>query len=463
MSLLDRIQSIFKKIRPGIILMIPVFLGCETSEDLGIEYDLDSNANVKFIEFTLPSTNIYVDSLRTDGENRVIVGNYHDDIGGEIATEGYFQFSYEGGPLSRAVSTDNEPDPVDTLHLDSIVLLLETQATVPFTGTINQDLKVFTLTDSLISSAIYLSSLQLERDEEISSFTREVNVVLDTIYRFRLSNSFSSDLFNLIGEITEDPDQSVSTSTFKSLGLISSDDSEGFVSFDLASDTSKIYIYSSPIELSSGQKDTTYVTSFRLTNKNYSYINRNNATFGSLEDGAEINLLDGNTIIDPLFGISTKISLAELVPFFDENNRIIINNAILSFIHKNQTERDTLENFYSFYYKNGSFNGSGLITDPFSSLVMSDNAFLGGQSLPAISALNEDKDELITSTTLFFQTLYTDYIEDSETSDLLIRDESSDVVSLVDLITLSSLDVSLQRSIFGPDDISLRIYYTEVN
>ncbi|MEM6736422.1 MAG: hypothetical protein AAF620_10180 [Bacteroidota bacterium] len=460
---MDRIRTIFKKVKPGIILAIPVFLGCETSEDIGIEYDLDLNANVKFIEFALPSTNIYVDSLRTDGENRVIVGNYNDDIGGEIATEAYFQFSYESGPLPRAVSTDNEPDPVDTLHLDSIVLLLETQATVPFTGTINQDLMVFTLTDSLISSAIYLSSLQLDRDEEIGSFTRDVNVLSDTIYRFRLSDSFSNDFFNLIGDITEDPDQSVSSSTFKSLGLISSVDSEGFVSFDLASDTSKIYVYSSPVELNSGQEDTTYITSFRLTSKNYSYINRDNATFGLLEDGAEINLLDGNTVIDPLYGISTKISLAELIPFFDQNNRIIINNATLNFIHKNQIERDTLESFYSFYFKNGSFNGPGLITDPFSSLIMSDNAFLGGQNLPAISAFNEDKDELITNTTLFFQTLYTDYIEDSETSDLLIRDESSNAVSLVDLITLSSLDVSLQRSIFGPDDIRLRIYYTEVD
>ena len=166
MNLLDRIRSISKILKPGFILMIPVFFGCETSDDIGIQYDLASDANVKFVELNISSSNIYVDSLRTDGENAILVGNYNDEIGGEISAEGYFALSYLGGPLPRAqefLENDTLPDgsivkvlvtPEDTLELDSIRITFEASSSIANSANALQDFQVFQLQDSLISSAI---------------------------------------------------------------------------------------------------------------------------------------------------------------------------------------------------------------------------------------------------------------------------------------------------------------------
>ena len=80
MNLLARAKSIKNILKPGLIILIPVFFGCETQDDIGVQYELDSDANVKYVEFDLPATNIYLDSLRTDGENRILVGLQNDPL-----------------------------------------------------------------------------------------------------------------------------------------------------------------------------------------------------------------------------------------------------------------------------------------------------------------------------------------------------------------------------------------------
>ena len=81
MNLLAKKLSLRNILKPGLMILIPVFFGCDTQDDLGIQYDLGSDANVKFVEFTLPASNIYLDSLRTDGENRILVGKFSNQCG----------------------------------------------------------------------------------------------------------------------------------------------------------------------------------------------------------------------------------------------------------------------------------------------------------------------------------------------------------------------------------------------
>ncbi len=475
MNLLDRLRTILKILKPGIILMIPVFLGCETSDDIGIQYDLDSNANVKFTEFTLPATNIYMDSLRTDGENSVIAGKYNDQIGGEILAEGYFTLSFLSGPLPRGdefLENDTLQDgsivkvlvvPEDTLELDSIKIIFEASSTISTTEMAFQEFDIFQLQDSLIREAVYLSSLEANKDYSIGRFSSPINVLEDSIYQVSLNEEFANSFFNLLSEIGRDSTRTGITETYQSLGIVPTENSNALSTFDLLSDTARLLVYSSPID--TGMSDSTYITSFRFSTKSYSYINRENSTFGSLQNGDEVTLPENKSIIDPIYGISPIVSISALIPFIEENERIIINSASMIFSISDPVDRDTLENFYSFFYRNKSFNASGLVNNPFSSLIMSDNAFLTGQNNPSVSFLNDDETELILDGTLFFQTLYNEYVSESETSDLIIREtnENQTDVSLIDFIMLSRRNISLQRSIFERDSISLRIYYTEVD
>ena len=94
MSLLAKDISFKKILKPGLIILISVFFSCDTQEDPGIQYELESNADVKLVEFVLPTSNVYIDSLRTDEENQILVGVKDDPITGSVRAESYFQLFY---------------------------------------------------------------------------------------------------------------------------------------------------------------------------------------------------------------------------------------------------------------------------------------------------------------------------------------------------------------------------------
>lgn len=459
MNLLGSMLSLKKLIKPGFILMIPVFLGCETSEDPGIDYELDSNASVKFVEFILPAENIYIDSLRTDGENKLLVGNYTDPIAGTVSTEGYFQFFYESGPLPRPLITEANPIPTDSLTLDSAFLILEGNTSLS-TGALGlQEFDVFTLQDSLISSAVYLSSLELVKEQQIGSFSKEIQVQEQSLFQTRLSNDFSSSLFSQLGEISQDPSRLAASEVFKSLGLSPRSTSEVLTEFSLDSDSSRIVLYTSP--RNPNTKDTTYITTLSLSGKNFSKIDRSSATYGMQEDQATFSFSNGETVIDPLYGLSTTFEITQLNSFFNSNENIIINSAILALSFKEDVSRDYLTRFYSFFNKENGFFAPAVVSNSFSNLIMNDNAYLNGQNNPSISQINSNNEQLDVNATLFFQTLYNNY---NEFGDLVFRNQSGQgTFPLTEIVLISQSDVTLQRTIFQKDGIKLRLYYTEVN
>ena len=214
------------------MILISVFFGCETNENLGIKYKLESNANVKFQEFTLPATNIYIDSLRTDGEGLILVGNYTDQLTGTVSAEGYFQFFYEKGPMPREKTTSQNPSPVDTIELDSLVILFETSAIIPQRGISCQEFSLYELQDTLKSSAIYLSGLQQTPATQIASYSSPINVALDTLYRLKLEGNYAQSFFNQLSDIAGDPTKFISSTIFKSLGIISGAASESIAIYE---------------------------------------------------------------------------------------------------------------------------------------------------------------------------------------------------------------------------------------
>ncbi len=463
MNLLVKKLSTKNILKPGLMILISVFFGCETQNDLGIRYELDSDANVKFVEFTLPATNIYIDSLRTDGENRILVGDYNDPLTGSVSAEGYFQFSYEKGPMPRKKQTKNVPNPNDTLKLDSLVITFESNAIIPLRGSSFQEFDLFELQDSLESSAIYLSGLQQTAGDKIGSYSKSINTVLDTLYRIKLDGPYSQSFFELISDIAADTTKSISSYVFKSLGLIPNSSSQSIASFNLVSDTSRLVLYSSPVNPES--KDTTYLTYFRFTGKNYSHLkrDRSGSNYDGIVEKSNFDLQNGKTIIDPLAGLSTALTITELEDFFEENPNILINNATISFNFESENNRDTLVNFINFFRKsdNGIF-GPATVSNPFGNIVMSDNGYLNFQNAPATGSLSSSKNKIILSSTLFYQQLYKEFTPPND-SLTHINISSGASVPIDDLVLISPTDVTLQRTIFKENGIKLRLYYTEVD
>ena len=80
MSLLASIKKKLRFVKPGLIALIPVFLGCDSATDVGTKFDLDNTIDVNLLEVDLPSTNVYIDSLRTDSEGIILIGSYTASI-----------------------------------------------------------------------------------------------------------------------------------------------------------------------------------------------------------------------------------------------------------------------------------------------------------------------------------------------------------------------------------------------
>lgn len=428
--------------------MIPVFLGCETSEDVGIKYNLESGASVKFEEFALSAVNVHIDSLRTDSENEILVGIYDDEVLGEVSAEGYFSLSYNSGPLPREVGGGG-----DTLKRDSMVILLKANRFLTVSNLGQQSFDLYSLEDSLISRAIYLSELELSRETQIGSFSESINSSVDSIYQLSLTEDFQQEFYERISEIAGADDQFISTSTFKSLAISPGTSTEFLTEFNMADDTAKLYIYSSPV----GSNDTTYLTTFRLSGKKFTNIDRSQSMVASLEDRDEVQLSE--LTIDPLYGITTKVSINTLMDFFNQNEKIIINNATISYEVGQDALREDLGSFYSFLYRENGYSAAGLVNNPFTNLVMSDDAILQGQSIPAVGFSNEAEDEILVNATLFFQTLYNDF---QLAGELIVPNTASDVfIPFEDLLLISQNNVTLQKAVFPSDGIKLRLYYTQ--
>ncbi|SNT19776.1 hypothetical protein SAMN05421640_2801 [Ekhidna lutea] len=461
MNLLAKKRLVKNILKPGLIILIPVFFGCETQNDIGIKYDLGSDANVKFIEFTLPASNIYIDSLRTDGENRILVGSQNDPLTGSVAAEGYFGFSYESGPMPRPKASTEVPNPQDTLKMDSLLVFFETESTIPLRGNTFQEFGLYELQDSLENSAIYLASLEQVKGTQIGSFSKSINVATDTLYRLKLDQMYAESFFDYLSEIAGDTNRSIGSTVFKSLAVVPGSSSESIASLSLSSDTTKMFLYTSPVDPDA--KDTTYITSFRFTGKHYTYLDRNRSgsSFDGIEEKQNFDLPDGETIIDPITGISTAFSLNQLDDFFNENRSILINNASVTFEIESENNRDTLISVLNFFRKpdEGIF-GPAKASNPFGNIVMADEGYFSLQSSPARGSLNSDKSKILMTSTLFYQSLYRQYLEGDS---LAFRNPSSNsIVDIDDLVMVSDVDVTLQRTIIKPEGIKLRLYYTEV-
>ena len=65
------------------------------------------------MELVLPSRSIFIDSLRTDNESRLIAGNYRDERFGSIKAEAYSEVTFDEGQIIY-----------DTLQYDSLIVNL---------------------------------------------------------------------------------------------------------------------------------------------------------------------------------------------------------------------------------------------------------------------------------------------------------------------------------------------------
>ena len=134
----------------------------------------------------------------------------------------------------------------------------------------------------------------------------------------------------------------------------------------------------------------------------------------------------------------------------------------MSFEFESETNRDTLVNYVNFIRKSDeSIFGPAIASNSFGNILMSDNAYLSLQTDPANGSLNDDKNQILLTSTLFYQQLYRQFL--SGDSLAYTNPTNGNIKGIDDLVLVSPVDVTLQRTIFKEDGIKLRIYYTELD
>ncbi|MEQ9405352.1 MAG: hypothetical protein RIM99_17315 [Cyclobacteriaceae bacterium] len=461
MNLLGSVRDLKSFIKPGLIALIPVFLGCDAANDAGTEFNLQTNIDVALTEFELESSNLFIDSLRTDGESKVLTGSYNDPITGRLTTEGYFQFKYSGGTLPVE---QNSASVTDTLDFDSLYIILEPTDLIPFSQSGLLSFDVVELTDTLLNSIVYLGNKQEEFDRTIGSFEMTVNMEDDTLYLIKLNDSYGLELFNLVVNVARSTEEAIGSYKFKDLGLIPTSSSEAMALINTGSVNSQLRMYMS------GLADSVYTAFFSIEGASYTHVDRSASTYGAFPEKQNFELTDGSnrTIMDPLAGVTTIFNIDELQTFFDDNPNILINTAILDFSNENTLSRDTLENFRLYFRKpDGGIFSPAIVQNPFSNIIMRDDGYLSAQNSPALGNYNIEKVKYSVSPTLFFQALYNNYqrLVDSEMPGALIYIDpfQSDTIQISDLVLINQIDVTLQQAVFNSTGIKLKIFYTEVN
>ena len=156
MSLLDKRNSII------IGLLLLIISSCE-QDDKTINVSLNGVTNTSYAEFTIPTSEIFIDSLRTDDSDFILVGDYEDPLLGVLSAEAYFEIQYDSGAVIA-----------DTLSLDSVVLKLKIQDQLMDENVASFNMDLLLLRDSLFSQAVYLASKKLVVDKAVQNVAKTV-------------------------------------------------------------------------------------------------------------------------------------------------------------------------------------------------------------------------------------------------------------------------------------------------
>ena len=162
-----------------IILLSFFYISCDETSEIGIDELLSGQKNkikVHYVEIPLNTSNIYLDSVRTD-EGDVYFGKYSNSIFGDVNAIAYTQFSFQKGdevqPIPGEIA-ENYYLPNESSKLDSAVLYLKFSKVYGAPTFNEQEITISQIQDTLFSSALYTSSRYVEINSAIGQigFTR---------------------------------------------------------------------------------------------------------------------------------------------------------------------------------------------------------------------------------------------------------------------------------------------------
>tara|TARA_B100000945_G_C20417368_1_gene615850 strand:- start:1415 stop:2770 length:1356 start_codon:yes stop_codon:yes gene_type:complete len=441
-----------------IILLSFFYISCDETSEIGIDELLSDQKNkikVHYVEIPLNTSNIYLDSVRTD-EGDVYFGKYSNSIFGDVNAIAYTQFAFQKGdevqPIPGEIA-ENYYLPNESSKLDSAVLYLKFSKVYGAPTFNEQEITISQIQDTLFSSALYTSSRYVEINSAIGQigFTRFKTNNTDTFLTVPISDFYGNFLLN---RIIDDVQTVELIDQTRGIAFVPGENNSQLVSFDLDHEDSKLVVFFNNPEqgnaYSPADDSLQYIFRFNspLTKK-YSYydIDRSSSDLSSI-DG--INTNEKFNIQNKIYwqsatGIYPVINLDNFHSFLDTASNIVLN--------KVEIITGPIDNINSFippskslYYilKNNRLNPVGIISNPEENVVMKDNAYYSDELDPAEHIF----DSIVSfsyrgESTVFFQ-------------ELALNNISAD-----ELISFPELPNSFDNLVIDKDKIYLKVYYTK--
>ncbi len=422
----------------GLVLPLALTIfSCDEENQIGQEIDNSTDRlTIAYEEFTLPSANIFIDSVRTDSDPFLLCGNYSDEVFGNISIEGYTNFNATSAALPGA-----------SAEFDSAVLTLRYNK---FYGTFPsaQTFVVYTISDTLYDDVVYTSNRKANLLTEIGRYEDTVlpeadtaiHVVLDADYAFGL-------FFKLRGMDSFSP---FSNGENRPIAIVP-DGGNAIFGFDLQHAESGIVFH---------YKEDGDTLSYRLDFANDAHYNaisvdRSGSQLSFLaNEGLQKFDADPNLIfMNPATGILPWVDLKPVYRFFeDQDNVNIISSRLVFPIDPSDTAEYldySLTLQYFFADSTGKFNGSGAIINSFNNILLSDNSYIGGQPQIAVTQIRESTFAFERDVTLFTQLLIANDIN-----------RSRDPVFPEAFVAIPTRTSSVNQTAFFKDGIKLKVHYT---
>ncbi|MFY0607359.1 MAG: hypothetical protein JXR10_11615 [Cyclobacteriaceae bacterium] len=451
MSLLDKVLHF--KVSGLAIALIPFFFACDDPTGNGL--DLDSTENpikVESLEFELPSSTIYIDSLRTDEYAYSLFGQYQDSIVGSVKALSFNRYNRN----SISILQGTEADEDSLAYVSSSLVLKIIDARTP--GSISDDIiRVHQALDTIYNQPVYLSNREMEYDPEpIGELSFDFDDNSDSILTIPLNEEFGMFMYEKLDKAKDLGDYRDSLFSnlyhYPALSLIPGESNQGLYHLDLTDDTTRINIV-----LQSINTGELYTSTFDLVRSHYTQVIRDKST-GKLtdltEDYSVSNVESSLVYLNSIAGVYPEISLKPFEDFIKANEDFIINRATLTMgVSASPDSLNYVNSLNAFFRKeNGRINSSGVeLGNGYFSALLSEGAYTGAVQNPPAAEINFNTDDFNyqKDVTLFCQEL-ADYYN-AFGNPLTEK-----------LVLLNTNRIDLNHSSLIKQDIKLTIYYTSL-
>jgi hypothetical protein len=467
MTLLDKFSRLS-------LLIAVVFglLSCEDPSEVGLPLSPDGTLiDVLFEEIELPISTVFIDSVRTSADARLLVGRYNDPVFGESSSISHSQLG-----LAKTTFTKRDEDRKtgneyqDKFVLDSVYLQLRLNYYHSDRIGQSQSIKVVQVEDTLFRGVSYYSNFP-SLTESTSKVYGEAEFSInpanssDSLVRIDLP-VFGQEVLSYMNDYnTGSISQDSILNRIRGIALVPGDNNSALIGFSPSSADTKLGFY---YHLQNIDKDTLVADSlsiefnFNLTsNVNFATqqqiptvrynaftTDRSNALLNTPENLKELSIDNGKAYLQGATGIYPKISLQPLNDFLahPDTDTIEINRAdfeiVLDTDVNNPDNIGVANNLQLFFDKGDKDKGESKILNSSSSVILSNSSYLSNASIPALAVLDTDNAFYQAHTTLFTQFL------------------NSKTIEVNDLILVPLDNTSYNQSVIDASSVKLKVYYT---